>query len=50
MSDGKFECMYGCGDSFDTHTERLEHSLRRHTDVNADKYPNMIGAGDGLKF
>jgi len=50
MAGPPFECMYGCGDSFDTHEERLEHSLREHTDVNADKYPKMIGSNDGLKF
>lgn len=46
-----YSCQYdGCEEEFDNSTERLEHCLREHTDVNADKYPNMIGADDGLKF
>lgn len=47
----KLECQYDdCTEKFETHDERLEHSLAEHTDVNPKKYPNMTGQDDGLKF
>lgn len=44
-------CQYDdCGEEFETHEERLEHSMREHTDINPKRYPNMTGRDTGLKF
>ena len=50
MTD-ELECQYdGCPEVFETHTERLEHSMNEHTDLNPKKYPKMTGQDDGLMF
>lgn len=44
-------CQYDdCQEMFETHEERLRHSMSEHTDLNPKKYPKMTGQDDGLLF
>lgn len=42
MSD--FECQYeGCDETFDSHEDRIAHSMEKHTDLIPEDYPSITG-------
>lgn len=48
VSEGEdLECMHGgCLEEFESHQNRLAHSMEEHWNINPKKYPNMTGRGE----